>query len=204
MAKLSKRAKLFIAVYGVCVPALWAAFFAVYSLVVLATVGVTKIDFAEEYEVRVSVKGSRKDYHLSYDVKDSDDFIDGVWYVNFSRIADVCSFPAGGDTGVIKYKITNPDGSSDYLRLALDENAVYVNSERLCPGIVVRGDDIYLPADFVDKYINGINVEIDDNEKRIGIEVEGEYSLKLKDALPNGKIDVNELDPGLIESKPIS
>ena len=203
MAKLSKRSKLFIAVYGVCVPALCALFFAVYSLVVLVSVTFTKIDFPQEYDVRISVKGSRKDYHLSYDVKDSDDFIDGNWYVNFSRIADVCSFPVGGDMSVLRYKIENPDGSCDYLKLDFDDNAIYVNSVRLCRKIVVRGEDIYLPADFVNEYINGINIEIDDDEKRINIEVESEYSLKLKDVSQNGKIDVNELDPSLIESNPV-
>ena len=190
------RRKRLLSVYALCVPALWFVFFAVYSLIISCTLLISGLNLQSEYRIEYHVGQIENKAKLSYEVKSGEiETPDGL-YVNFSEIADICSFSVSGDPQILKYKIESSDGDADYLTLCINEGKAFVNSTAvsLPSGIIVRGESVYLPVEFINNYVCGININMsEEKENTVVILVEGDYSLALKNDGSNEKIDISGL-----------
>ena len=128
------------------------------------------------YSGYVDAKKTEK-YVYSKDIMRS-----GKMCVNFSDIAEFCRFTTVGDREKIKFYFNNDD--SDILEITIGLNIAYVNENPVNMEIPVYtvGDSIYLPVEFVLRYLDGISITSDDQKKTINVEYSDtvECSLRLK------------------------
>ena len=131
-------------------------------------------------------------YKLSYgyvDAKKTEKYVyskdiirNGEMCVNFSDIAEFCRFTTVGDREKVKFYFNNSD--SDILEITVGNNIAYVNENpvnmHISPYMI--GDSIYLPAEFVLRYFEGISITSDDEKKTVNIDYSDsvECSLRLK------------------------
>ena len=195
MTKDKRRKKAIAAISVMLILSVWFVFFAVYSAVISGTILLSSIKLPSEYTMEITVGENKKKPDMKLEIKESDLMVDGVPYVNFSLLADLCSFPVSGDPDVLKYKIEGSDGQTDYLTVCINEEKVRVNTSEVSVsgGILVKDGEVYLPCGFVNDYVCGISIGVDEEEKTVSVTVTGDYSLKLKDDKANEKIDISRL-----------
>ncbi len=191
----SRRKKILLTIYAACVPALWVLSMAVYCLVICATLFFASLQLPSKYKVDVFIGEEKDRADLTYEIKESEIFENDRLYVNFTVISDLCLFPVSGDNGQLKYKIENGEGTPDYMTVYLEKGAVSINSQLVSiqGGIIVREQNVYLPAEFINSYFEGISIKSSDEEKTVEILVLKKRQLKLKDDKANEKIDISQL-----------
>ena len=105
----------------------------------------------------VTINAGGKDKEYAYE----DVVRDGVCYVNFTAIADICDFSLSGDKDTVIYSTRG----GEQIKFTTPSRTVFVNgnSVTLAAGEVIRmgsANDIWLPADFVQLYLIGLSVDV--------------------------------------------
>jgi len=106
----------------------------------------------------------------------------GVMCLDFSDIAEFCAFTVIGDGDDITFYFNN--GDKDILEITVGQTVAYVNGNPISmpAAAYMIDDDIYLPVEFVSRYIDGVTFTSDDEKETIKIEYSdtAECSLRLK------------------------
>jgi len=127
----------------------------------------------------------------------------GALYVNFTNIAEGCGMSVVSGDQTMKFVIPDGGDTSDAAGTGHEEYVVFANDStecnvcgqaaRLAVPAVFKDKNVWIPADFVRDYVNGITVEEDTDKKMVYIfrdKIEGvtgdeasalaEVSFKLK------------------------
>lgn len=91
-------------------------------------------------------------------------------YINFSSLAEYCGFYVSGDGDRLRYILPASEGSSDSLFCITDgSNAVDLNGTtiHLTSPAVMSDGSLYMPLEFVDFYIEGITIKVDEKNENI-------------------------------------
>ena len=115
-------------------------------------------------------------------VYSSDIMRGGTMCVDFSDIAEFCAFTVVGNGDDVMFYFNNSD--NDLLEISIGQNIAYVNRNPInmrVPAYII-GEDIYLSVEFVTRFMEGINLIVDDQKRTINIEYSdsAEFSLRLK------------------------
>ncbi|MHB1152242.1 MAG: stalk domain-containing protein [Eubacteriales bacterium] len=96
-------------------------------------------------------------------------FRNGTYYINVTDIASYCEFTTTGDVTQIRF--ISKSQSNDNVRFKVGDAVIYVNGVRvrLTVPVIGEGDSIYVPVEFFNKYALGINVHIDEQERKITV-----------------------------------
>ena len=111
----------------------------------------------------------------------------GVMCVDFSDIAEFCKFTVVGDGDEMTFYFNNRD--NDVLEITVGQTVAYVNGNpiNMPTAAYIIGDDIYLPVEFLSRYVDGVVFTSDDEKETMNIEysdtVECSLRLKAPDAL---------------------
>lgn len=140
--------------------------------------------FEKKYVCRIGVEESSLSSRKRF-VYTKDRIVrDGQYYVNFSYIAEVCSFSVSGDAEQLRYLLRNE--TDDRLTVNIGSAEVNVSGQSImmpAPAFAMEDGTLYLPTSFVDAYFDGIRIEVEDNEESrlitVSLDIDGEYSLIL-------------------------
>ena len=131
-------------------------------------------------------------------------FRDGIMYLNMSEIADEFGFIVTGDHKELRFITDSKHG--DEVRFMLGTHFAKVNgsSIRLDGKIIKEDGKVYVPAEFVSEYMNGIEFSFDEEKSEITLSrvtsrdengrfVESDISFRLKfdgdcKSLPEGEL----------------
>ncbi len=96
-------------------------------------------------------------------------FRNGTYYINVTDIASYCEFTTTGDVTQIRF--ISKSLNNDNVRFKVGDAVIYVNGVRvrLTVPVIGEGDSIYVPVEFFNKYALGINVNINEQERKITI-----------------------------------
>lgn len=122
--------------------------------------------FNETYTYRVGMESTKTENLKKFEYEVGE--LDGTneLYVNFSRMLEYCEFYETGNGKEYRY-ILPSDGSYfivtvDSTRVDINGNIIHMNA----PTIYSEGK-LYLPLDFLDRYIDGITVTVSMKEKKV-------------------------------------
>ncbi|MCQ2354795.1 MAG: M15 family metallopeptidase [Clostridia bacterium] len=97
----------------------------------------------------------------------ADFVIDGVMYVNFSDIVNICSLSVSGDRNNLKFSAENDEfvsftNGSDYC-------SVNGNSVKMESAAHLYGENMWIPLSFVNSYVGGVktNLYLNENGKTV-------------------------------------
>ena len=192
-----------------------ALFFVIFGVLAAIVAGVFAIIFfSTPDKIGSDMKYTYEDKTVKVD--ESLAYRDGRLYVSFTRIAALIDMTRVGDTETAKFVIADPEGtaagtgSEEYAEFFGNDTKAFISGTeiRMSGNAVFSGDEVYVPADFVTLYMNGLTVtedtdrhtveiirtktaETDDEKKPIPEEI----TFVLKAAKPPQKIDSGELDP---------
>lgn len=107
--------------------------------------------------VTVTAGGKNSEYEYADIVRD------GVCYVNFSQIADICDFSQSGDKDTVIYSTLG----GEQIKFTPPSRSIVINGNTLtlAAGEVVldgKKNEIWVPADFVSGYLLGLSVTVTD------------------------------------------
>lgn len=91
-------------------------------------------------------------------------------YVNFSALAEYCGFYVSGDGERFRYILPAADiAEPSQFSVASGSNAVELNgtTHHLPAPAVVSGETLYMPLEFIDYYIEGISVVLDEKDDHV-------------------------------------
>ena len=126
-------------------------------------------DFSPQKGVYTCQTGGMYDVFDIKSVKGDTIYRNGTYYINITDIATYCGFTTTGDIKQIRFISKNKN--NDNVRIKIGEAIVYINGvpARLTVPVIGEGDSIFVPIEFFDKYALGIDVNIDEQEKKITI-----------------------------------
>ena len=180
---------------------------AVYGVIFLALAGIVAGVFFGFFYSTPDDNKTTVTYFEKYDgkhtekVKVSEEtaYAGGVLYVNFSNIADACDMTVISDSGTAKFvfyddKAPDSDGTGheEYAVFEKKSTACVVCGQdaRLTAPAVFSDGDVWVPADFIENYVNGITVEEEKSKGKVYVTRDssgkgddlklGEVSFKLK------------------------
>lgn len=133
------------------------------------------------------------------------DFIqkNGQFYINFSYLAEVCSFSVSGDYDQLRYLLRNEEG--DYLIVNIGTTSVVVGGQSVslsAPSFQSEDGSLYLPCSFVDTYFDGIGIEQDEEDDHliiVSLDAEGQYALTL-----HRSEECKPVDPDSVPDEPVT
>lgn len=123
-----------------------------------------------------------------------------IIYVNFSAIAGFCGFYVSGDSSRLRFILPAVNGSEDSeftVRTGSSEIDFGGTTGHLNAPAVMEGETLYMPVDFIETYIEGISVGMDDKRKNAYVlrcSDEGIFYLNASGQLPNSEIDRTALE----------
>lgn len=122
-----------------------------------------------------------KKYSLSYDKA----VRDGRVYVNFNDIAELFDLSVTGTADDMKFIVNGDD--TETIRFIGGSRSVYVNGTeaRLGSESYVSDGNIYVPLDFVNAYLKGVDIKLDSRSHKVTIS-KIVTNLDEKGKLPNG------------------
>jgi len=93
----------------------------------------------------------------------------GVVYVDFSEISEMCGMAVTGDITEERFIVT--EGDNDYVRFEIGTRYAVVNGVeiRLSSESYRINGRVFAPIDFVDTYLLGIGVSYDKDEKKVTV-----------------------------------
>ncbi len=153
-----------LALYGVMVLIIGGIVFGVFSCVFYSTPddNESTVNFIEKYDGKTGVSNK-----VSGDLA----YRDNSLYVNFSNIAEGCGMSVIADSKNAKFILPDGGDTSDSAGTGHEEYAAFVKDSReivvcgqdfrLSGAAVFSGGDVWVPADFVTDYVNGITVTED-------------------------------------------
>lgn len=121
-------------------------------------------------------------------------------YINFSSLADFCGFYVSGDDEHMRYILPAANGSeASQFSVRAGSNAVDLNGTtiHLPSPAVVNGETLYMPIEFVDYYIEGISVALDEEDEQVFYlfcSNDAEFYLTSSPLSPSEPIDRSALD----------
>lgn len=145
-------------------------YFAIFVCVLLiictvsATVFLVKIlNYGEKAEAPSSVIFSTEGKNKNYDY--SDIVRDGIYYLDFTKLAQLCSLSQSGDKELIIYSTA----SGEQIRFAPPSRTVTINGNSITASgaILSENDRLLVPIDLIQNYLIGLDVTVDEgiNEK---------------------------------------
>ena len=145
-------------------------YFAIFVCVLLiictvsATVFLVKIlNYGEKNESPSSVIFSTEGKNKNYDY--SDIVRDGIYYLDFTKIAQLCSLSQSGDKELIIYSTA----SGEQIRFSPPSRTVMINGNSITASgaILSENGSLLVPIDLVQNYLIGLDVTVDKgiNEK---------------------------------------
>lgn len=131
------------------------------------SVKLPSVSFAEEYSVCYGSENEKVSKMDSASYKFGQFGDHDTVYTNFTALADYCGFYISGDDTTLRYILPAHDGSEDSQfavtagssEIKLNGTSVYLSA----PAVMVNGD-LYLPIEFIDLYIQGITVSVDEKD----------------------------------------
>jgi hypothetical protein len=121
---------------------------------------------SQQYTFKLGAENSTKFQSSTY--KKSKVLIDGVLYINFTDLAEVCGFSVSGDFDQLRYYLRNE--FDDYLTVNIGTTSVIVSDQPvslLRPSFLSDSGDLFLPSDFVNSYFDGIRIYSDESNESI-------------------------------------
>ena len=143
-------------------------YFAVFVCVLLiictvsATVFLFKLlNYGERAETPAAITFTTEGKNKKYDYEDL--VRDGIYYVDFGQIAELCSLSQSGDSSLLIYSTV----SGEQIRFTPSSRIVTVNGNSVtAPGIVISENSrLLVPLDIVRDYFVGIEVTVDEGIK---------------------------------------
>ncbi len=172
LKKLNRKGRLlvWIATVGLIFLALSLAILGIFSLIVSPDTDDGKILYKHG-------TGSKKD--RSYEVPRALYCPDGVYYINFSPMAEACDFSISGDENEIRYIIKVGKDDYDTVTFYYGSREATVNGTHLMLSAPVKksGSDILVPAEFVSLCMRGVTVEAAEGKITLVYDI-GKISLK--------------------------
>lgn len=135
--------------------------------------------FEKKYVYKVGADNTKTRKTLSY-AKNSV-FRDGVMYVNFSYVSELCGFSVSGDNDEFRFFLRN-DRADRILLKKGSSTAILSGASIQMDGKAYIGSngELFVPCSFINVYIDGISVEADEkNDHRINVlySSEGKFGL---------------------------
>ena len=126
----------------------------------------------------------------------SDVYIDGKYYLDLSQIAREASLSVSGDSSELVFSTA----SGEKITLKVGSEQAIVNGAAVSMGgkSILRGNDLWVPADFVVYCINGVSFSVSDDKETISVSIEDEVSFVLKSDSPLDTPNVGVLPPALV------
>ncbi len=91
----------------------------------------------------------------------------GNLYIPVSALSDMCELTVTGTYEDLRYLPRNNEGQS--MRFVVDSDIAYVNGAKvrtISPSFIYDGK-LYIPLDFMQKYSNGLAIEVDEGNRKI-------------------------------------
>lgn len=201
--KSKRRAKLIrdrIFVYVIASALLFVLICAIGVGIAFLTLKLPTISLPEEYTVYYGSEKLEKDDMESATYKIGEVADNRTVYVNFSVLAEYGGFYVSGDKDRLRYILPTADGTEDSQFVATDDsNEIDLNGTvvHLSSPAVIREEQLYLPIEFVDFYIQGISVLADEEEENAYIlkfDDGAEFYLIASPQQPTEPIDRSALD----------
>lgn len=119
-------------------------------------------------------------------------------YIGFDELNDLCDFSSAGNNESFTLIIRDTD---EYAELFANSSFLYVNENpvRLSAPVLNKNGKYYIPMEFVEEYIIGIDVEYDKDEKLCTVSIKESktpigFKLKTQDSIPNVNIELDQSD----------
>lgn len=189
------------AIRSAAVIVLAAVFFGIYASLFMLSLNLTGSGRREEYGYRVGIE-----FDPMYTLEDEGGYrIDGVWYVSMTDVVNYCDMITTGDDEHLRFILKN--SGNENVSFTANSSVVMINGvkAKMAHPVIVRDGDFLVPAEFFDKYMNGMTVLIDDKNKLFSIQKEqteeSERSTALYKALKEDKDKKNDIarDSVLVE-----
>ena len=140
---------------------------------------------------------------------------DGVLYVNMTALSDMLGFAVTGDSSNLRFVMPAEGGvGGEWVSFELGSRAADVNGQKtpMAGDAVMDGEQLWIPADFVTTYMNGVALTVDDAKRAVVIKREtaeggdGEavdvpVTFKLKPVAPLDAISEEQFAEPAIEFK---
>ena len=120
-------------------------------------------------------------------------------YVGFDELNELCGFSIAGNGDKLTMIIR---GTDEYAELFANSSFLYVNENpvRLSSPVLYKGGKYYIPMEFVDEYVIGIDVVYDDDEEICTVSVSEKknfavgFKLQKQESIPsvNIKLETSE------------
>lgn len=178
-----------------------------FALISVVTIGVLflsvklpSISFPKEYSVYYGSENEKKGQMDSMTYKAGQFGDEQSVYMNFSALAEYCGFYVSGDGTRLRYILPSQDGSEDsQFVVCAGSNQVDLNGTavHLSAPAVIDGGDLYMPIEFVDLYIQGITLSVDEkepNEYYLRCSKQADFYLIASPQTPSAPIDRSALD----------
>ena len=146
-----------------------AVILAISSVIIAAVLYLPSVNLPLNYSVSVGRVNDKPRNYSNYSLKPADAVHGDEEYIDFSMLADKCTFPVTGDGKTLKYKITSSDGSLGSMILSPEDSCITVNgtSVPIKNGIYIKGSRVFIPCSFLESYINGISIEKDGRDIKV-------------------------------------
>ena len=120
-------------------------------------------------------------------------YIDRTWYINYSEISDFYGFAVSGEKTFLKFTFGND--ANDIMIIDFDKDVVLLNGVSIrCQGPIMRSDGIvYLPAEILSDYFEGVDYKIDTKEKKFTVICREECFLTVRNQTNTPKIDKTDI-----------
>lgn len=147
--------------------------------------------FEKKYVYKIGADNTKTRKTLSYAKKSV--LRDGVMYLNFSYVSELCGFSVSGDNNEFRFFLRND--RADRIMLERGSSVAVLSGASIqMDGKAYLGSngELFVPCSFVNVYIDGITVEADEkNDHRINVlySSEGVFGLNVSapdecDAVP--------------------
>ena len=149
------------AIRSAAVIVLAAVFFVIYASLFMLSLNLTGSGRREEYGYRVGIE-----FDPMYTLEDEGGYrIDGVWYVSMTDVVSYCDMITTGDDEHLRFILKN--SGNENVSFTANSSVVMINgvNAKMAHPVIVRDGDFLVPAEFFDKYMNGMTVLIDDKNK---------------------------------------
>lgn len=93
---------------------------------------------------------------------------DGIIYINFSEIAEKFGLAITGSYDSVRFVSSD---KNEYVRLFPESKTADINKNEiyLSGAPILDGKDVWIPLDFITRYIDGISVKYDEGERTVTV-----------------------------------
>lgn len=201
--KSQRKSKLIrdrIVIYIIASVLLFVLFCGVGAGIAFLTLRLPAFSFPEKYTVYYGFEKLEKDEMESAAYKIGEVADNQAVYINFSELASYGGFYVSGDAEHLRYILPAADGQEDSQFAAVNgSNEIDLNGTvvHLSAPAIMKKDQLYLPLEFIDLYVEGISVVVDEDEENAYIlefDDESEIYLTASAQMPADPIDRTALD----------